>query len=396
MVYALCELTEEEVKIVEGRNNMFLNLYKYLRFIRTIIAQTKKHTMKIKFLQAYNGDSILLSFQDDTEVNRNILIDGGTSKTYYGSGISGDLFSTIEIIKNRCEFIDLLPITHIDSDHIGGLKKWFEEDKDAFSLIKNVWFNSGRSIAKYFEENENLELIETLNIFKSTFTSVPEAIVFEDYIERYNKWGKELIKEGKNANQYGVTIELLAPNDKSLYKLLKEYKKPEYNYQTSTSPNDWSTPIEKYIDEEEKPEFRFSQDNSVSNGSSIAFILTFKDKKYLFLGDSHPNTVADYLKRQGYSKSNPLEVVFVKVSHHGSSKNTNKELLEMIKTDNYIISTNSDVHNLPDKRTLARIINHNPNAVFYFNYDYVKDNIFLPEDLKKYKMFNFKSITEWI
>ena len=374
---------------------MFFNLYKYLRFIRTIFAQTKKHTMKIKFLQAYNGDSILISFQDDTGVNRNILIDGGTSKTYLGSGKRGELYFTIQDVKSRSEHIDLLILTHIDNDHIGGLKKWFEKDKDAFSLIKNVWFNSGKSIAKYFEENENPELIETLNIFNSTFTSVPEAIVFEDYIEKYNKWDKEIIKEGRVADQNGVKIELLAPDDKSLNKLLKEYKKPEYNYQTSSSTNDWSMPIEKFIDEEEKPEFRFIQDNSVSNGSSIAFILTIKDKKYLFLGDSQPDIVTDCLKKQGCSKSKPLEVVFVKLSHHGSSKNTNKELLEIIKTDNYIISTNSDVHNLPDKRTLARIVNHNPNSVFYFNYDYVKDNIFLPEDLKRYKKFNFKSITEW-
>jgi beta-lactamase superfamily II metal-dependent hydrolase len=85
----------------------------------------------------------------------------------------------------------------------------------------------------------------------------------------------------------------------------------------------------------------------------------------------------------------------MKVSHHGSSNNTNKELLELIKTDNYIISTNSDMHNLPDKRTLARIIDYNPNAVFYFNYDNVK-KIFLDEDLKKYRNFDFKIITEWI
>ena len=37
--------------------------------------------MKIKFLQAFNGDSIWISYADDGG-NKNILIDGGTSATY--------------------------------------------------------------------------------------------------------------------------------------------------------------------------------------------------------------------------------------------------------------------------------------------------------------------------
>lgn len=352
--------------------------------------------MIIKFLKAYNGDSILISFQDDTSVNRNILIDGGTPATYCTSVKKGDLYFTIQDIKNKSEHIDLLILTHIDDDHIGGLKKWFEKDKDAFDLIKKVWFNSGKTIAKHFEADENEELIETLNIFDSNLTSVPQAIVFEDYIERYNVWDKEIIKEGRVACQNGVKIELLAPNDELLRSLLKEYKKPKYNYVTKASECDWKTSIEEFINEEAKDKFKESSDNSPENGSSIAFILTIKEKRFLFLGDAYPSIVIESLKKLKCSKENPLVFEFIKVSHHGSSNNTNKELLELIKTDNYIISTNSDVHNLPDKKTLARIIDYNPNAVFYFNYDNVKEKIFLDEDLKKYKNFDFKIITEWI
>ncbi len=38
--------------------------------------------MKIKFLQAVNGDSIWVSFQNGEGLHKNILIDGGTSTTY--------------------------------------------------------------------------------------------------------------------------------------------------------------------------------------------------------------------------------------------------------------------------------------------------------------------------
>lgn len=97
-------------------------------------------------------------------------------KTYFGSGKYGDLHKTVEEIKDRKEKIDLLILTHIDGDHIGGLKKWFEMDKNAFDIISKVWFNAGKTIANHFNQEENTELIETLDIFERTQTSIPQAI----------------------------------------------------------------------------------------------------------------------------------------------------------------------------------------------------------------------------
>lgn len=351
--------------------------------------------MTIKFLKAHNGDSILLSFEDNLNKKRNILIDGGMSKTYYGSGKHGYLYDTIEQIKVKGEKIDLLILTHIDSDHIGGLKKWFEKDKDAFDIIEKVWFNSGRTIAKYFDEKENEELIDTLQIFDTNQTSVPQAIVFEDYIEKFNVWDKEILNTGQTVNLNGVEIKLLSPNDKAIRRLLKEYKKPRHNYQTSEASTDWNTSISDFIEEENKPNYKLEEDASVPNGSSIAFILTFESKNYLFLGDAHPSIIIDSLKDLGYTKENPIKLEFLKVSHHGSCKNTNQELLELIKTDNYVISSNSEVHGLPNKRTIARLINHNSNSTIHFNYDYVKKNIFNKKDFEDFEDFKINTIDEW-
>lgn len=137
-------------------------------------------------------------------------------------------------------------------------------------------------------------------------------------------------------------------------------------------------------------------DNRVENGSSIAFILSFKEKNYLFLGDAHPKVVLDSLNTLGYNKDSPIKVEFLKISHHGSCKNTTKELLESIETDNYIVSTDSSIHNHPDKRTLARIISNNTNATLYFNYDNVKQNIFSVKDYEDFKDIKAKLTTEYI
>ncbi len=347
--------------------------------------------MKIKFLQANNGDSILISFKDNEDIKRNILIDGGMPSTYYSSGHYGKLHQIVGEIQEKKERIDLLILTHIDADHIGGILKWFEMDKEAYKLIGKVWFNSGKTIANYFEEKENKDLNVPINIFDTNYTSVGQGKDFEDYIEENNIWDKEIIKCEKIADKNGVKIQLLSPNNKLLKKLLKEYKKPKHDYFTSGKKKDWETAIVDFIDEEKKPDFKYKKDNSVSNGSSIAFLLTFMDKNFLFLGDAHPDIILTSLNELNYNKENPIQVELLKVSHHGSCKNTNKELLEVIETNNYILSTNSETHNHPDKRTIARIINRNPNATIYFNYDNVKTYIFSNKDYTDFPDFKAKN-----
>lgn len=344
--------------------------------------------MKIKILKAGNGDSILLSFNDGKE-NRNILIDGGVDETYYSNstGLYGELQNEIDLIKKRNEHIDLLILTHIDNDHICGLLKWFELDDKAYELVKNVWFNSGKLIATYLNEPENEDLRIGLKIFSNPQTGVNEAIDYEKYLIDKGIWDKKIIIQGQDIEQSGVQIQILSPDETQLKRLLKEYKNvtgnPAY---TSGKEKDWDTNIKDFINEERKNDFKFVQDNKIKNGSSISFILTLNNKSFLFLADSHPKGIVKQLKTLGYSKDTPLEVEVMKVSHHGSKKNTDKELLEIIKTENYIISTDSSGHNHPHKRTLARILNVNPNAIFHFNYEHVRNEVFSTQDRQDFKI----------
>jgi metal-dependent hydrolase (beta-lactamase superfamily II) len=246
--------------------------------------------MKIKFLKAFKGDSILLSFSDSENTPRNILIDGGTSSTYFENKTrtNGDLYDVIETIRNNNQKIDLLILTHIDYDHIGGILKWFSKDKAAFNLIDKVWFNSGKTIAKHFESGENKELELSLEIFDDSFTSVKQGKVFEDYIEEHNIWDKKMILKGNNEEVNGVKIQILSPTNKKLEKLLNEFKKPKHNYFTSGAKSDWNISLSDFIKEENSKEYKFDEDDSIPNGSSIAIILSFNKKNYVFLGDSHP------------------------------------------------------------------------------------------------------------
>lgn len=351
--------------------------------------------MKIKFLKAFNGDAIWISFLEN-DIPRNILIDGGIGNTYKTTkGKQGELFEVIEFIKNNEESIDFLVLTHFDDDHIGGILRWLNKDKEAANLIKKVWFNSGKEIADMFQTEENPDLeIEIVDVDDEFHTSPKQGIKFENYLRDNKLWEGEIIEQGQELTLFGLKFKILSPNQDKLEELLKLYEKQK-DYFTSGSEYDFNTSLKNFIDEESNPLFKFYEDNSVANGSSIAFIMEYEDKNFLFLADAHPSVIIEGLNKFGYNKDNPLNAEFMKVSHHGSSYNTNKELLEIIKTNSYIISSNATKHGLPNKRTIARIINDNPNAIIRFNYD-LTDRVFLKEDWNDFTLFNAKASNEFI
>lgn len=345
--------------------------------------------MQIKFLKAFNGDSIWISFTKN-ERSMNILIDGGTSTTYSykdkkgGKIMEGDLKQLIDCIKFKGEKLDLVILTHIDDDHIDGFLKWFSTDGTAIQYIKEIWFNSGRTIKKYL--NDILSEIEPLAFKeKTTLTSVRQGVDFENYIRKEAIWDERVIIQGDIIDWNGISFQMLSPGKEKLEKLLKEWKKkvPESLLDTSRK-YDYKKTLKKLIDED-----LFEEDKDAYNGSSIAFILKNEGKNYLLLGDSHPSEIVIALKNLGYNKDNKLKVELFKLSHHGSQKNTSAELLNLIETNNYVVSTNGELHNHPDKATIARIVMSNPRAKIYFNYPTLVSKLILEEDRADYPAVEF-------
>ena len=83
----------------------------------------------IEVLQAGYGDCIFISVQKE-KLLFNILIDGGLTSAYYNArerrNPSGVLKILLDKLKADDNHIDLLICTHVDDDHIGGIRKWFE------------------------------------------------------------------------------------------------------------------------------------------------------------------------------------------------------------------------------------------------------------------------------
>ncbi len=94
------------------------------------------------------------------------------------------------------------------------------------------------------------------------------------------------------------------------------------------------------------------------------------------MGDADVNVLNNSLKKLDKEL---LNFEFVKLSHHGSFKNNiNKEFLQLIKTDTYVILTDGTYRH-PNKETIQLILDHKPKSKeieFIFNYEDFYENRF--------------------
>ncbi len=184
-------------------------------------------------------------------------------------------------------------------------------------------------------------------------------------------------------------IIVLSPDEDS-YNAAKQIAfKAEPNRKIAAKAADHSLSIE------ELSKRNFELDDSKANRSSIAFLLELDDTRGLFLADAHPDVIVNSIREfeLNNNSDNKLELSFIKISHHGSRKNTNDELLDIIECQNYVISSNgTNGHLLPDKEALVRIIKkgtiEKPVNIFFTHDDKKLRAIFTHKELTD-KAFHF-------
>lgn len=336
----------------------------------------------IHLLAASYGDSILVS-HSSRESTFNLLIDGGPAKTFSrgpGRQRPGPLRTALDAIKEKDEFVDLVILTHIDSDHIKGLIKAFKTESYLSSIAKRVWLNASSNISAYLDAAEISENAIPFSTGDSPETSVSEGKTFEQILSALDCWRREIIVAGQVITEGPFKFSILSPTENDLRKLNGIWPDESLSAHTAGESNDYHYSISDLIEND-----TFSKDISPTNGSSIAFILEIEQKKILFLGDSYACTIRESLEKLGYTKENKLEVDYVKLSHHGSSRNTSVEMLDLIECRAYLISTDGTRHGHPHKRTLARILNAHSNNIIYFNYEDALKGILLASEVASYE-----------
>jgi beta-lactamase superfamily II metal-dependent hydrolase len=310
-------------------------------------------------LPAFHGDSVLIKTFDENSNEFIILVDGGTAQTFRYT-----LKQELEGISR----INILILTHIDSDHIGGLLSFFKSSLMDTVIIDEIWIN-------------HPELVE---INKGELISVKQADNLKNLIAEKKPESKlfQIVASCQIMNRSGLNFTFLSPTREVISELYCKWETGALQESQGTKV-DISSNIKTYSQSlEELNRISFAPNksivNDIYNASSIAFLLSCPDTSLLMLGDSRPEVISQELKKHGYSEKNPLIVEFVKISHHGSLNNTSQDLLNLIRCNNFLISTNGGTaqHRHPSRETIARLV-YNSNRLkdaelkIYFNYDLV-------------------------
>lgn len=289
--------------------------------------------------------------------------------------------------------IDLMVLTHYDDDHIGGIMSFVLKhyNDDSFP-VKEMWVNACKNID--FDTNTDLSYKQAL-LLSDTLTSISK--------KNSNFNWDHIIIEGEKREFPFASIEVISPTEEvvkmNLSKYISRTKISSVDLSATQRTNaDLKTSFEELANRE-KSSANLEIENELINASSIAFILRCDNLNLLMLGDSYPENVEAYLRTHGYSESNPLFVDYVKVSHHGSRFNICNSLLDIIKCNNYIVSTNGGqgVSNHPDREAVANILCHSKRVFkekIHFFLNYSKETIesngapFLNED--EQEEYNFE------
>lgn len=316
----------------------------------------------IEVLKASYGDCILISIVQDG-LPYIIMIDGGTGDTYTyknkkGKRAAGALKDKLEQLRREGKHIDLLIITHVDNDHIGGIINWFEDEIPTNSFVKCIWLNDDTEI----KEEKSLD------------NTAGQAASMKRTLESHAIKNVDTIVAGKVFAFDWGKIFILSPTI-AQHNIIAGNIAKELNNSTS---NRYGENIEDLLKEEYK-----GGDSSPENNASIAFLLQMNgSENVLMLGDANITTVMNSLKSiEGVEL--PLHCSWVKLSHHGSKNNFKPELLNMITADNYIISTNGMHFGHPDKEVVAWLVGKT-DSFLWFNYRERAENIFTAKDIEQY------------
>ncbi len=385
--------------------------------------------IRIKTYKAKSGDAFLLSFGEDQDVN--IMIDMGYMSTYIDY-INNDLID----LKKRGKQLDLMVITHVDSDHIKGAITFLKRNKGTFEIIpvREVWHNSYRHLQFSKEKGNALPkeegqiLRDIINQNRSEFNedgisdvSAKDGTSFAALLYQYDynwnsSFNNQAIKSINSKSVSGLKITIISPNIEKLEILAKVWEKylysTKYNFVISKDKL-FDDAFELFIQNEnenkaeisnssgEKKEkyteddiIRLSQqnkesDSSKTNGSSMAFIIQYLNKRLLFLGDAHEDLIYSSLLKL---KDNGEELKFdiIKVSHHGSVNNSSKRLFDLVESSKYIISTDGENGDHPSHITLAKIISKKTDYIkeIYINHTIEHLSLFENSVLKEKFKYN--------
>ena len=309
-----------------------------------------------EMLPAERGDALWLTYGEPPDLHH-VLIDGGPKETI--QTLVPALEDRIESLGTGVNRVELLTVTHVDTDHIQGVASLLS-DHSRVKLFRDVWFNGykhlgllggpdGERLTSALEPNQSR--------WNRAFGGGPVAIPSTGELPTKKLRG-------------GLELTLLSPTPEDLARLAPKWvreceKAGLVPGKGAEVPRSWRRDRLLGLNLELLAAKRYTRDRAEANGSSIAFIATYDGKSVLCAADAHSEVLERSLDRLG---PGPHTFTAVKVSHHGSRANLSPGFLERVRSRNWLLSTNGARFSHPSPETIARIATTQRKPVFHLNY----------------------------
>lgn len=320
--------------------------------------------VRMHVLGADYGDCLWVEYGEPASPRR-VLIDAGTPATF------NRLRPLMESVRGEVPSHELLVITHIDEDHIGGALKLLA-DSEMAAQFKHVWFNGRRHLLEAAKEED----------FGAVQGEELTALLLKRMLPWNVHFGGLAVARAANGAPArvelpgGATLTVLTPSQIQLKRLLPVWDKAVRDAgldPATPAPNPSGVPGEEsfgLLDVLSLAASQTSEDSAEANGSSISVLFEYEGKRLLLAADAHPSGLLEGIRN--LTGGERLKVDVFKLPHHGSKSNVTSALLDLVEAEHVVFSSNGVRFRHPDPEAVARVIKRfagSASVTLIFNYE---------------------------
>lgn len=368
--------------------------------------------MKIKAFDGASGDCVLLTSAN----GRNVLVDGGLVRRYFGKVLSyqHNIAPEMGAMRARGEKLDLVCVSHVDQDHIGGILSMLQDEFDwrvydhqtAQGLspaapqnprppeIDGIWHNAFHeqigqsrdelaaaltSAAEWSQAQGDGPMIHGHNLFEQLATSLKEAAQVSRLIGARQlkiplnaEFGGKLVRRHNRSEPVDLDdlkITVLGPTSRRLGEMEEEWNA----WLASAKGKRQIKAVRRDAEEDEKilleeglraylalaglgPAVGSRSAVTVQNVASIVMMVEENGTRALFTGDARDDDIHKDLQATGFANADGhVHVDLLKVQHHGSENNLSLGFAQKVTADHYLFCGNGGHHN-PDLGVLKSLL----------------------------------------
>ncbi len=321
--------------------------------------------LELRMLPAREGDALWIRWGAGGPTHQ-MLVDMGTEAT------GRALRQRLEALPAAERRFELLVVTHVDRDHIGGVLTCLAEAEPLAGLeLADVWFNGWAHL--HGRQVENAATDDPPSELETWGPAQGERLTSWLAGQRWNRAfeGGPVCRRPDRppvtrtlAGDLRLTV--LGPTPARLSEFIPTWKREVQKALRKGRLTEVAPGLERY-GSDTPPELdsdrdlarlaaqeRHKKDGSKANGSSLALLLEYDGKRLLLAGDAYPWDLVDALATLG--EDGPVAVDAVKLSHHGSAKNLSEELVAAVRTPRWLFSTDGNRFRHPDAIAVARVL----------------------------------------